>query len=355
MNNRRNYYRMLNVQPDASQEVIRASYRALLQKLKLHPDLGGEQWSASHINRAYNVLKNPEKRAAYDKKLLAQYCIKELSNGGIEMPVAASAIDDSAANQRNYYRVLQVQIDSPDALIQSSYQALKKQALSTQQQQIIDEAYRILADPILKQQYDQLLRQHGHPKAARQCRQPSAGPDSKPQASQPASSSRPKPEQATQTTTAPPPANPRLRSVYQPVILQYCQFCKTPHNHSPGLGDDPMCIDCRSPLYAPPDYLTQQAGRDITRIQRRKTITVYRDWPSPGQKFTLLDLSPSGIKIATNTVLATQSIVKIDADDFNAVGQIIYCESVQNAYHVGLKLLTAKYHKQKGQFFTAQA
>jgi curved DNA-binding protein CbpA len=42
MTNRRNHYRTLFVQPDASIEVIRANYRTLMRKLKLHPDLGGD-------------------------------------------------------------------------------------------------------------------------------------------------------------------------------------------------------------------------------------------------------------------------------------------------------------------------
>ena len=46
VNNRRNHYRMLFVQPDAPFEVIRANYRTLMGKLKLHPDLGGEHWNA---------------------------------------------------------------------------------------------------------------------------------------------------------------------------------------------------------------------------------------------------------------------------------------------------------------------
>lgn len=40
-NNRRNYYRILHVQPDAPLEIIRASYRAMMGPLKMHPDMGG--------------------------------------------------------------------------------------------------------------------------------------------------------------------------------------------------------------------------------------------------------------------------------------------------------------------------
>ncbi len=78
---RRNYYRILNVQPDAPLEIIKNNYRTLLQKLRLHPDLGGENWNASVINEAYNTLRHPKKRVAYDKKLLKQYGIRTLSQG----------------------------------------------------------------------------------------------------------------------------------------------------------------------------------------------------------------------------------------------------------------------------------
>ena len=37
--NRRNYYRLLHVQPDAPTEVIKSSYRTLMRTLKRHPAL----------------------------------------------------------------------------------------------------------------------------------------------------------------------------------------------------------------------------------------------------------------------------------------------------------------------------
>ena len=66
MHNRRNLYRVLQVQPDAPDEIIKSSYRTLMQKLGAHPDLGGDQWNAALINDAYSILSNPEKRAQYD-------------------------------------------------------------------------------------------------------------------------------------------------------------------------------------------------------------------------------------------------------------------------------------------------
>ena len=70
MKNRRNFYRILHVQPDAPCEIIKASYRTLMQKLKQHPDLGGDDWNASIMNEACTILTDPEKRAAYDQEFL---------------------------------------------------------------------------------------------------------------------------------------------------------------------------------------------------------------------------------------------------------------------------------------------
>ena len=61
-----NLYNILHVQPDAPEEIIRASYRTLMTKLRRHPDLGGDHHTATLINEAYAVLTDPAKRAAYD-------------------------------------------------------------------------------------------------------------------------------------------------------------------------------------------------------------------------------------------------------------------------------------------------
>jgi hypothetical protein len=72
MENRRNYYRILQVQPGAPVEIIRASYRTLMQRLRAHPDLGGDHWNATLINEAYAVLTDPTKRADYDREFQAR-------------------------------------------------------------------------------------------------------------------------------------------------------------------------------------------------------------------------------------------------------------------------------------------
>jgi len=69
MINRRNYYRVLHVEPDAPTAVIQASYRALMQQLTVHPDLGGDHDEAVLINEAFDTLRDPKRRAAYDRTI----------------------------------------------------------------------------------------------------------------------------------------------------------------------------------------------------------------------------------------------------------------------------------------------
>ncbi|HVA87673.1 MAG TPA: DnaJ domain-containing protein [Candidatus Saccharimonadales bacterium] len=60
------FYRVLQVDPAAEPEVIRAAYRALARKY--HPDVsGGSDDRMVPINRAWAVLANPVMRAAYDR------------------------------------------------------------------------------------------------------------------------------------------------------------------------------------------------------------------------------------------------------------------------------------------------
>src|SRR3569623_428296 len=68
MTGARNLYDILTVSNEAEPVVIEAAYRALMKKY--HPDQGAEPApempNASDINRAFAVLRDPERRAQYD-------------------------------------------------------------------------------------------------------------------------------------------------------------------------------------------------------------------------------------------------------------------------------------------------
>lgn len=65
-----NYYEILEITNNASDEVIKASYKALVKKY--HPDNVNNlsvSKDISLINEAYEVLSNPIKRREYDERI----------------------------------------------------------------------------------------------------------------------------------------------------------------------------------------------------------------------------------------------------------------------------------------------
>lgn len=66
------HYRTLQVTRDAEPEVIERAYKAL--SLKYHPDVSPEAGAGAtrrmqRINEAYSVLRDPQRRRAYDATL----------------------------------------------------------------------------------------------------------------------------------------------------------------------------------------------------------------------------------------------------------------------------------------------
>jgi DnaJ-class molecular chaperone len=59
-----NYYDILGVQKNASEDEIRNAYRKLARKN--HPDKGGDKDTFQKIQEAYETLSNPEKKSNYD-------------------------------------------------------------------------------------------------------------------------------------------------------------------------------------------------------------------------------------------------------------------------------------------------
>ncbi len=79
----RDYYEVLHVSRDAPLEIIRASYRMLMQRLRHHPDLGGDPATAALINEAYAVLTDAARRAEYDARLAI---LAQVAEGFAEEP-----------------------------------------------------------------------------------------------------------------------------------------------------------------------------------------------------------------------------------------------------------------------------
>lgn len=354
-NERRNYYRTLNVQPDASLEIIKNNYRTLLQKLRLHPDLGGKHWNASVINEAYNILRHSEKRAAYDKKLLKQYGVHRLSQGHLEKSIlneSANTLNtkDLHGNQRNYYRLFNIQPDSPATIIKTSYLTLSKK--SNIPKELLNEAYRVLSNPEKRALYDRLITRYLHPEALDKLNN---GKQKKAIKSLDLSV-------YTGVESQHPKANNKSinNSYYQPVITQYCTFCKTPHEQSPCRETAALCGECNSPLFPPSKSFVDQQRRDIVRLTNNSKVQLYTYWPGKFSIGTVTDISPLGIQLVSSIGLTKDQIIKIDGEDFKAVGIVSHTnknkqEISKDIHTTGIQFLTVNFNKNKGQFFSETA
>ena len=65
---KKNFYDVLGVSRDASQDEIKKSFRKLAQKY--HPDAGGDEDKFKEISEAYETLSDPAKRKEYDQVLM---------------------------------------------------------------------------------------------------------------------------------------------------------------------------------------------------------------------------------------------------------------------------------------------
>ena len=61
----KDYYQILGISREASQDEIKKAYRKLAHKY--HPDKGGDEKKFKEINEAYQVLSDKEKKAQYDR------------------------------------------------------------------------------------------------------------------------------------------------------------------------------------------------------------------------------------------------------------------------------------------------
>ena len=97
----KNYYKILQVDKDASPEIIKVAYKLLVKKN--HPDLkeGEDKKNAEEkikeINEAYDVLSNPTKKAEYDQTLT----IETISSEQYEAIIAEN---QNLKNELSYYK-----------------------------------------------------------------------------------------------------------------------------------------------------------------------------------------------------------------------------------------------------------
>ena len=294
MEERRNFYRILGVQPDAGADVIRSAYRTMMQKLRLHPDLGGDTAVAAAINAAYRVLRNREARARYDRELLAQWDIAELAGHRrtAGQPRRATA---SSGNRRNYYRVLGVQPEAPTAVIEAAYRVARQ--ASGVNRALLDEAHAVLCNRERRRHYDRWLKSG---------------------------------DSAHATTTS------------KAAGTASCLFCKAVHCEYPASDSNQQCHRCGSPLNRVPADSGEE-GRVFARLQLDRAVVVEQSWPQRRFDATVADFSPAGLRLVLALELEVDAIVRLTGAGLHAVASVIYARSVDAGYEAGVRLRTVRF------------
>ncbi len=334
---RRNFYRILHIQPDASFAVIRESYRVLMQAHESRSDLREADWDFGLLNIAYKTLQDPQLRATYNRELLKRYPIKTLSQGafGISAEHAfhrTSKKRPPHRNRRNYYRILQVQPDAPSATISATYRVLKQNG--QQDGALLDEAYNILADPVSREQYDTIFSSY----ALRGKKKPATvNPD------------LPAPPEAMDHATTFSPNS------YRTSGFSHCLFCDTPYVPQSGYYQHETCLECASPLHRLQHDNPETSRRLLRRIHIAGEFSFYLFWPSAPYLGIFQDLSAAGIRFLTPTTLAADDVIKIDAPNFQAVAEVTHTRNEADGLSVGTRFVAVKFDRQYGNFVSAHA
>ncbi len=331
MQERRNYYRILQAQPDAPAEVIRGNYRTLLQKLRIHPDLGGSDRDAASVNLAYQTLRDPVRRAAYDRELLARYSVRVLGQGGSDAVHLRSSGGKRRDNRRNHYRVLQVQRDASPAIIDASFRALRAGADEVTLT-LLKAAYAVLSDPARRRAYDAEMSAADWESSADELARVPAVPGAEV-----------------------PQASPFAE--YEPLIVRYCAFCKTPHGQYVAAEGEATCIECGSALDVPRPANAPDSGRDAIRLPWESEVRLRLEWPGPVVDAVMRDFSPQGALIETTAQVGVGEIVRLESEQVSAVARVVHCQAGEGEMRTraGLQFITTRFMRSRGTFVSAQA
>ncbi len=360
MDNRRNYYRILEVQPDAPFEVIRHNYKILMKKLRMHPDLGGNQQDAVLINLAYETLSNPKKRAVYDQKLLQEKDIVQLSQGHLKrnnlFPRRKKISPKSLTgrNRRNYYRLLNVQPDAHGAVIRARYSYLiKKGQLPSE---LLYEAYVILNNVQKRLEYDRLLRKYGHSKAIQKIKTDSE-----------------KIKHNEKEVFVPIDheilltdkgiginkewddcrgSNRKEKDEYfEPSMSKYCYSGNVIEAYKQCSGYNLFCPEFSSPLSDFQEDLFNRSGRVLTRIKKTGPIFFYIHRDGPRLHGYIFDISPLGLRFMTRYELDIGQNIKIYGENFESVAKVIH-NRIENdqVLSIGVQFEKVAFYSAKSNF-----
>ncbi len=245
----------------------------------------------------------------------------------LEGTVSISLDCHAAMANSNFYQVLHVHPDAPDAIIQASYRTLMQKLKhhpdlggSHSQAALINEAYATLSNPTARAAYDRLKFGSVQGNA-----------------------------NATQEKPQHPVLTGAVTEPYTPPSMLRCLFCNA------GNHEVDECDTCSSPL-APVAQVpeTSSSKRLLERIQKLHPVTLTLYWPGSPVAAQSLDISPRGIRFVAALALREQDIVKIDCSVCTAVARIAHVKPDHNGFSHGAEFLTLKFKQPVGTFISTE-
>lgn len=203
------YYALLELQPTASAEEVRSSYRRLARVH--HPDTSGSPESVAlmvQINEAWEVLRDPERRAAYDRTrprpAPPRRVVRTVRRAPAERPQRPAPpehgkpprgfepSDDAPRTgpvtytgdpSVDWYSVLGVRPDTPRPqilrVLSRMAGELEGAGISatefTRRRQAMKDAWAVLGDPHMRAAYDRARKEHAARPAAEPAEEPEPG------------------------------------------------------------------------------------------------------------------------------------------------------------------------------------
>ena len=151
----KNYYEILEVDKNASQEVIEKAYRTLAKKY--HPDLqqGGKQQEHAEkmkiINQAYDVLSDDAKRQEYNQKIENETISREqherIMQENYELKQQINQMGNQQTAQQSYRKVQQMDegtIINMSRILNEQIRSARKQAYyDAYIQELKDRGYKV--------------------------------------------------------------------------------------------------------------------------------------------------------------------------------------------------------------------
>lgn len=318
------FYSLLHVQPDAPTAVVKASYRAMMQKMRHHPDLGGDAEKAQLLNEAVDTLCNPSKRSLYDRDRLRQ---------------------SHAPNHKE-----QEANSSPDTSDQGTDND-SQDAKSNQTGRKADGNGSENAESSSGGSSHQKRNNKGDSRQDSRD-QRSAGGFNSDAGNSESDQQGEKTANTDEQTYSKLPAKPQ------------CPFCHAPYPTVDPAHDaydnQAICIRCGGATTAI-RALDVNSSDDLRRIYRHQHQAVVALWPSwpkgePLNAF-LSDLSLAGCAIDCDIALPFDQVILLKTDAINAICQVCYCQksNTSTQHSVGLQFLTLRIMATPGTVFSATA